>query len=207
LIYAFHFHLDDGYRLSIQGVLGGIVLLVIALLLWFRSLWDTTLAGNYVQGMVGFITMGFVTWVMLANFEPAGTYGTNRLTIYFIVPLIVGTITSLLMARTLHLYIMLLGGLGGLALGLWVLGWKTNLSVTSSYGRAILLTVLVVVFMLLAPAHPHIHKLGTALSASYILFMGLDIFFHTGFLYIFTATMDNNSNHGIIYIFGNEKKN
>lgn len=136
--------------------------------------------------------MGFVTWIMLANFEPHDTYGTNRLTIYFIVPLIVGVVASFFMYVTIQLYLMLLGGFGGLAFGLWILGWRDNLSITSGYGRATLLTILVVIFMLLSLYHHSMHKLGAALAGSYMLFMGLDIYIHTGFLYCFTTTLDPN---------------
>ncbi|CAO3677335.1 unnamed protein product [Rhizopus stolonifer] len=187
--------LNDGYYLTIQGVLGGIVLLVCGILLIFRGLWDRTLAGTHTQSLTGFITLGFITWVMLANFEPNGTYGTNRLTIYFIVPLVVGAVTTCFMFATIQLYLMLLGGLGGVAFGLWILGWKDNLSITSIYGRAILLSVLAVVFMLLSLYHHSMHKLGAALAGSYLFFMGLDIYLHTGFLYCFTTTLDSNHQH------------
>ncbi|KAG1445323.1 hypothetical protein G6F56_009956 [Rhizopus delemar] len=184
--------LNDGYYLTVQGVLGGIVLLICGILLIFRGLWDRTLAGTHTQNLTGFITLGFVTWIMLANFEPSGTYGTNRLTIYFIVPLVVGTLATCFMFVTIQLYLMLLGGLGGIAFGLWILGWKDNLSITSVYGRAILLSVLAAVFMLLSLYHHSMHKLGAALAGSYLFFMGLDIYLHTGFLYCFTTTLDSN---------------
>lgn len=182
-------------------MLGGIVLIVCGILLAFRSFWDRTSAGTGTQSLSGFVTMGFVTWVMLANFEPDHTYGTNRQTIYFIVPLVVGCVTSCFMSVTIQLYLMLVGGLGGLACGLWILGWKEDFAITSNYGRAILLTVLVVVFMVMSLYHCFWHKLGAAIAGSYIFFMGLDIYFHTGFLYCFTTVLDVN--HGMYMI---EKK-
>lgn len=191
--------LDDGYELSIQGVLAGIVLICCGLLLGTRSVWDGTPAGRRTQGLTGFVTFGFVTWVMLANFEPASTYGTNRYTIYFIVPLVVGAVSMCFMGVTIQLYLMLIGGLGGLAFGLWILGWKADLSITSDYGRAILLTVLVVVMMVLSLHSCVWHKLGAALAGPYIFFMGLDIYFHTGFLYCITTVVDNNPNHAHRY--------
>ncbi|CAO0797973.1 unnamed protein product [Mucor circinelloides] len=187
--------LDDGYSLSIQGVLGGIVLIVCGLLLACRPIWDRTPAGTRTQELAGFVTMGFVTWVMLANFEPEQTYGQNRQTIYFIVPFIVGLVVITCMSVTIQLYLMLIGGLGGLAFGLWILGWKDDLSITSNSGRAILLTVLVVVFMVLSLYSCFWHQLGAALAGSYIFFMGLDIYFHTGFNYCFTTTLDRNHEH------------
>lgn len=180
--------------MSIQGVLGGIVLIVCGLLLACRPMWDRTPAGTRTQELSGFVTMGFVTWVMLANFEPEQTYGQNRQTIYFIVPFIVGLVVITCMAVTIQLYLMLIGGLGGLAFGLWILGWKDDLSITSNSGRAILLTVLVVVFMILSLYSCFWHQLGAALAGSYIFFMGLDMYFHTGFNYCFTTTLDQN--HG-----------
>ncbi|KAI8991138.1 hypothetical protein BDF20DRAFT_903958 [Mycotypha africana] len=143
--------------------------------------------------------MGFVSWVMLANFEPSQTYGQNRLTIYFIVPLMVGFVVMFCMNYTIQLYLMLLGGLGGLAFGLWILGWKSDLAITSSWGRAVFLTVWVVVCMMLSLYSCFWHKMGAAVAGSYLFFMGLDIFFHTGFLYCITTTLDANPNHAHRY--------
>ncbi|GAN02507.1 hypothetical protein MAM1_0023c01951 [Mucor ambiguus] len=168
--------LDDGYNLSIQGVLGGIVLIVCGLLLACRPMWDRTPAGTRTQELAGFVTMGFVTWVMLANFEPEQTYGQNRQTIYFIVPFIVGLVVITCMAVTIQLYLMLIGGLGGLAFGLWILGWRDDLSITSNSGRAILLTVLVVVFMVLSLYSCFWHQLGAALAEhDYRMYRGVYI--------------------------------
>lgn len=182
--------------MSIQGVFAGMILICVGLLLATRSAWDFSPTGIHVQNLSGFTTLGFVTWVMLANFEPSQTYGTNRQTIYLIVPFIVGLVVIFCMAITYQLYLMLVGGLGALAFGLWILGWKDNLSITSEYGRAILLTVLVVVFMIMSLVHHRFHILGAALAGSYLFFMGLDIFFHTGFLYCITTALDKNPAHG-----------
>ncbi|KAI8139350.1 hypothetical protein BJV82DRAFT_626932 [Fennellomyces sp. T-0311] len=187
--------LDDGYELSIQGVLGAIIILICALLLWFRGLYSFKL----VQGLVGFITLGFIAWVLLANFEPAGTFGHNRWTIYLTVPIACGIVGILLMSCTLHMYLILLGGLGGLAAGLWVLGWRDHLSIQSDYGRAILLVILVVVGCTLAALDQFFHMMGTAITGAYMLMLGLDVFFHTGFTYCFTATLDSNPHHATEY--------
>lgn len=170
------------------------MLIVCGLLLACRPMWDRTPAGTRTQELSGFVTMGFVTWVMLANFEPEQTYGQNRQTIYFIVPFVVGLVVITCMSVTIQLYLMLIGGLGGLAFGLWILGWRDDLSITSNSGRAILLTVLVVVFMMLSLYSCFWHQLGAAIAGAYIFFMGLDIYFHTGFNYCFTTTLDRN--HG-----------
>lgn len=163
-------------------------------MLGVHSVWDRTAAGRNVQSLTGFITFGLITWIMLANFEPTASYGQNRLTIYFIVPFMVGLVSVCFMAVTIQLYLMLIGGLGALAFGLWILGWKDNLTITSTYGRTILLVVLVVAFMLLSLYSCFWVKLGAAFAGPYLFFMGLDIFFHTGFLYCFTTVLDIN--HG-----------
>lgn len=191
--------IDDGYNLSIQGVLAGIIMIVVGLMLGTRR-WDFTPTGSHTQNLIGFTTLGFVTWIMLANFEPEKTYGTNQQTIYLVVPFVVGMVFILCMPITYQLYLMLIGGLGALALGLWILGWKENLTITTEFGRAILLTVLVVVFMIMSLVHHFVHILGAALAGSYIFFMGLDMYFHTGFLYCITTTIDKNSNHSEYYI-------
>lgn len=190
--------LDDGYQLSIQGVIGSIILIGTALLLWLRG------AFYYFQtpatsGLVGFITLGLVTWVLLANLEPAGTYGTNRWTIYLVAPIASGFAGALILASCAWtpIPLMVLGGLGGLAAGLWVLGWRTGTSIHSNWGRAVLLVVLVIVGCLVAALDYLFHMLGTSMTGAYMLMLGLDVFFHTGFTYCFTTTLDQNPAHGI----------
>ncbi|KAI8976550.1 hypothetical protein BDB01DRAFT_702677, partial [Pilobolus umbonatus] len=135
---------------------------------------------------------GFITWVMLANFEPPSTYGYNRWTIYLVVPWVSGVLFALFMHATIHLYIMLLGGLGGLAFGLWVLGWSTGFTIDSVWGRGLFLSVLVIFSMFYSLYQSIGPILGTSIVGSYLLFMGLDVFFHTGFLYCFTTALDVN---------------
>ncbi|KAI9244711.1 hypothetical protein BDA99DRAFT_528908 [Phascolomyces articulosus] len=188
--------MDDGYELSIQGVLGGIIIILCALLLWFRAFLGLRLA----QGLVGFIIIAFIAWVLLSNFEPENTYGTNRWTLYLTVPVACGLVGGLLLMCALPmLYLISLGGLGGLAAGLWVLGWRTDLSIQSNWGRAILLVILVVVGCVFAALDVFFHMVGAALTGAYILFLGLDIYFHTGFTYCFIATLDANPHHDYSY--------
>lgn len=189
------FSADDGYNLSIQGVLGAIVIILAALGLWLRGHYDYA-SGSRCRALVGFITLGFVGWVLLANFEPEGTYGTNRWTIYLVVPFICGLLGALVMPCTLHLYLLLLGGLGGLAAGLWVLGWRDNLSIQSDWGRAVLLVLLCLVGCMLAGVDQFFHVMGASLTGSYMLILALDIFLHTGFTYCFLTTLDANPHHG-----------
>ncbi|KAJ8652568.1 hypothetical protein O0I10_011773 [Lichtheimia ornata] len=192
--------LDDGYQLSIQGVIGSIVLIGTALLLWLRG------AFYYFQtpatsGLVGFITLGLITWVLLANLEPAGTYGTNRWTLYLVAPIGCGLAGALILAccAWTPIPLMVLGGLGGLAAGLWVLGWRTGTSIQSNWGRAVLLVVLVILGCLIAALDYLFHMLGTSMIGAYMLMLGLDVYFHTGFTYCFTATLDQNPAHGNTY--------
>lgn len=148
------------------------------------------------QFLVGFVAAGLTGWILIANFEPEGTYGVNRQTVYLVVPIVCGLLGGLVMFCTLHLYMILLGGLGGLAAGLWVLGWRDGLTIQSDWGRAVLLVLLVLVGFVLAAMDPFFHMVAAALTGAYILMLGLDVFFHTGFTYCFTSTLDNNRYHG-----------
>lgn len=178
-------------------MIGSIVLIGTALLLWLRG------AFYYFQtpatsGLVGFITLGLITWVLLANLEPAGTYGTNRWTLYLVAPIGCGLAGALILAccAWTPIPLMVLGGLGGLAAGLWVLGWRTGTSIQSNWGRAVLLVVLVILGCLIAALDYLFHMLGTSMTGAYMLMLGLDVYFHTGFTYCFTATLDQNPAHG-----------
>jgi hypothetical protein len=188
--------LDDGYELSIQGVLAGIVLLLLGMGLWLRGFIDTT--GVLTRFVVGFVSFGLITWVMLANFESASTYGVNRWSLYLAVGVALGLLGGLLMCACdlIAVYAALLGGLGGLAIGLWILGWKDGLAITSAWGRALLLCLLALVGFLWAASSVNASILGSAFAGSYLIMLGLDMYFHTGFTYCATTVLDANPAHG-----------
>ncbi|ORX56991.1 hypothetical protein DM01DRAFT_314073 [Hesseltinella vesiculosa] len=186
--------LDDGYQLSVQGILAGIIFMVVGLLLWLRG-FDY---GRTIQHFTtGFTTFGLIAWVMLANFEPAATYGVNRWTIYLIVPTCIGFLGGLFIWGCDHLavYLSLLGAQGGIAIGLWVLGWRSGLSITSTWGQAVLLSILAGFGFIWGACHPIGSMMGSSFAGAYLLFIGLDFFFHTGFTYCAMTTLDANKNH------------
>lgn len=151
--------------------------------------------GTNARFVAGFIVMLFITWVLLTNFEPARTYGTYRWTIYLVVCVVIGAIGGLVIGCTFHLFLMVLSGLGALAFGLWLLGWKEDLLISTAWGRALFLSLLVLAGLVMAPLVWFAPIVGAAFAGAYIFMLGLDMFFHTGFMYGPMCTLDNNPNH------------
>ncbi|ORZ20672.1 hypothetical protein BCR42DRAFT_409258 [Absidia repens] len=168
--------------------------------LWLRGFIDST--GILTRFFVGFLSFAFIAWVMLANFEPASTYGVNRWSLYLAVVVALGLVGGLLfcLCDLIAVYAAMLGGLGGLAIGLWVLGWRDNLSITSAWGRAVLLCLLALVGFLWAAYSVNASILGSAFAGSYVLMLGLDVYFHTGFTYCATTVLDANPAHAHTYV-------
>ncbi|KAI9312849.1 hypothetical protein BX666DRAFT_1865287 [Dichotomocladium elegans] len=144
------------------------------------------------------VVLGFVSWLFLANFEPRSTYGTNSQTIYLLVPIACGLVGSCLMVCIVTpVTLMALGGLGGVAAGLWVLGWRDELTLHSDWARAVLLVILAVLGCTFSAIDYFFHMIGASFTGAYILMLALDIYFHTGFSYCFLATFDRNPAHGM----------
>ncbi|KAI9304311.1 hypothetical protein BJ944DRAFT_87539 [Cunninghamella echinulata] len=188
--------LDDGYELSIQGVLAGIILFLLGLALILRGIVDST--GTLTRFNIGFITFGFVTWVMLMNFEPASTYGINRWSLYLSVVVAIGLFGGLFVCSCdkIAAHVALLGGLGGLCFGLWILGWMDGLSIQVAWGRAILLCILTLFWFFLASYSIHFNVLASSMTGAYLLMLGFDVYFHTGFTYCVLTALDANPTHG-----------
>lgn len=185
---------DDGYVLTVHGVLLGIFLILTGLVLLLRVYHDGELGTN-ARFVSGFIAMALVTWVLLTNFEPARTYGTYRWTIYLVVCFGIGAIGGLIIGCTFHLFLMVLSGLGALAFGLWLLGWKDDLLIPSNWGRALFLSLLVLAGLVIAPMVWFAPIVGAAFCGAYLFMLGLDMFFHTGFMYALLCSLDTNPHH------------
>jgi hypothetical protein len=185
---------EDGYVLTVHGVLLGIFLLLTGLVLLLRVYHDGELGTN-ARFVSGFIAMALVTWVLLTNFEPAKTYGTYRWTIYLVVCFCIGALGGLIIGCTFHLFLMVLSGLGALAFGLWLLGWKSGLLISTNWGRALFLSLLVLGGLVMAPMVWFAPIVGAAFCGAYLFMLGLDVFFHTGFMYGLLCSLDTNPNH------------
>jgi hypothetical protein len=178
----------------VHGVLLGVAFLCIGLILLLRGYHEGEVGINS-RFIAGFVTMALVSWVLLTNFEPARTYGTYRLTIYLVVCFIIGIIGGLIISCTFHVFLMVLSGLGSLAFRLWLLGWRNDLLLTTTWGRALFLSLMVLAGLCITPLVWLAPGAGSAFAGAYIFMLGLDMFFHTGFMYGPICALDNNDNH------------
>lgn len=88
-------------------------------------------AGTCLHRYMGIfpLSLGLCTWVGMANTQPEGGFINNDITM-IVVPVGIGILGSILYAFFWNLTMYLVGGLGGLALGLFILCWREDLVIT-----------------------------------------------------------------------------
>ncbi|ORY91069.1 hypothetical protein BCR43DRAFT_498454 [Syncephalastrum racemosum] len=176
------------------GVAGAIfiVLGIYLMLFGFRSFRMTLVVS-------GFLTFGLCTWVGMANTQPEGGFINNDITM-IVVPVGIGILGSILYAFFWNLTMYLVGGLGGLALGLFILCWREDLVITQNVARACYL-VAISVFMACATffLERYVILFSTSFTGAYIFIVGIDFLVHTGYLAGIKRILDHNPLHEVTY--------
>ncbi|KAJ3042950.1 hypothetical protein HDV00_006257 [Rhizophlyctis rosea] len=169
---------DEGKHLIAQtGVLGGF-LIITGLMFNFlgHRLFRPTLF------LAGFYFFGVLGYMLMINIEPATGYGTNRDTILLVSALVFGVLGGGLAICFWKLALGLLGALGGFALGLFILSWKTGGLLDSGAPRTAFLIVMsifgVVIIYFFQKA---VIIVATSVLGSYGVLLGADVFIGTGF--------------------------
>ncbi|KAK9763171.1 hypothetical protein K7432_010403 [Basidiobolus ranarum] len=128
----------------------------------------------------GFVTVGFVAYIVCYKIAPPTT--SSKATIYLVVSIISGIIGGLLFACLWKLGLIAIGGLGGFALSMLILSLKDGLLISNSTARYIFIAVFVIIgMMLILFFEKPLLILGTAITGSYSLVVGIDYFARTGF--------------------------
>ena len=76
--------------------------------------------------LAGFYFFGVLGYMLLINIEPASGFGENRDTILLVAAIVFGLLGGLMSICFWKLALAVLGALGGFALGLFILSFKTG---------------------------------------------------------------------------------
>jgi len=170
-----------------EGAILGVLLIIGGLILTFFGyrLMDLVLF------LTGFYVGGLVSYIILINESPAGGYANW---VIIVVVVLVGLVVGLLTLCLWRLGVVLLGGLLGLCLGLWILTWQPGGLISSETGQIIFLTVLALVCGVLTLVFMKpVLIIGTAIVGAYSFITGVDVFAHTGFTVAAYQFLNRNS--------------
>ncbi|KAI9268277.1 hypothetical protein BDA99DRAFT_505358 [Phascolomyces articulosus] len=169
-----------------MGVAGSILIIF--------GLYLTTLGVHMLRptlGIVGFLTFGTLTWIGLANSRPDGGYSNDPITM-ITVPAGLGILGATCYIILERYTACLIGGLGGLALGLYICSWQANHVITQDVVRACFLAVLPLFMTALTFMTQHYVLLfSTALAGSFTFIIGIDFLTHTGYLSGIKGVLDH----------------
>jgi hypothetical protein len=164
-------------QISSEAIVFGVLLIVSGLVLAFFGY----RLFNFILFLAGAYTGGLIAYIIVINTEPSGGYA-NRDVIIIVAVLIVALITGLLTLCIWRLGLTLIGGLAGIALGMFILSWVSGGVIQSEVGRIVFLTLLALLGAIVI--HFFVRPLliaGTAIIGAFSFIVGVDIFAQTGF--------------------------
>ncbi|KAI8088654.1 uncharacterized protein BX664DRAFT_331025 [Halteromyces radiatus] len=185
-----------GSSISVAQGFTGIVLIIIGLylgLFGYRFFRPT-------MGLVGFIFIASMTWIGLANNEPAMGYPHPEI-VYICVSIGLGIIGAIAFMFMFNVALYFVGAVAGLFLAVFIMSWRESLVIQVKVAR-ICFTVGMGVVLAFAVylLECYIVILSTAFLGAYLFIMGLDFFAHTGFVNAWRLLFDSNPNHYNAYI-------
>lgn len=130
--------------------------------------------------IAGFAVFSMVGYIALIRFEPANGYSYRESVLLFSA-LAIGLVGALLAVFIFKIGIALLGALGGSAIAVFVLSFKSGGVIQSDFGRGIFIALLALIGAGLCQIleKPAVIIL-TSFAGSFLFFMGIDIFAKTG---------------------------
>ncbi|KAI7850987.1 hypothetical protein BDC45DRAFT_467766 [Circinella umbellata] len=165
-----------GHSVSVHAVVLSIILFVAGAYLCFVG----GVHQHFTMFIVGFLVGANVAYIVLSNAKQ--DYGENTQTILLVVSIIAGVLVGAILSCCFFLAVYLLGGVLGYLLALWLLAWDDGGLITTSWGRAILIIVFVIVgIVLIAFFERTIIVIATAFIGSFLVFFGIDLYVQTGF--------------------------
>ncbi|KAJ3417003.1 hypothetical protein HDV05_007485 [Chytridiales sp. JEL 0842] len=165
------------YQLNAQqGILGFIAIGIgfFFLIMGFK-LWKPTIF------LAGLVAAGSLTYLIMIRLEPGGGYA-NRDTVLLATSLGVGIVGGFIMLCLRKLGLAAVGGIGGYALSLFILGFQSYGLIQSGVGRAIFIGIVIIICILLVFfIEKHVVIISTSLAGAYLVIFGIDMYAHVGF--------------------------
>ncbi|KAG2218714.1 hypothetical protein INT45_002422 [Circinella minor] len=149
--------------------------------------------------VAGFLTFGLITWVGMTNSQTMDGYTNDPVTI-MAVPAGLGILGAILYAFFWNISIYLVGGMGGLVFGLFILCWREDLVITQVVPRACFLVAISLFFAgVVFFAERYLVLFATSFTGSFIFIVGIDFLTHTGYIAGLKSILDQNSLHRVKY--------
>ncbi|KAJ2455684.1 hypothetical protein EV183_000531 [Coemansia sp. RSA 2336] len=161
-----------------SGIVAGVVLIVVGL---FFNFFGYRLVKVLIF-LAGFCVVGGL--VLYAEYKIRAPLEDEkgRQLWYLAIAAILGAVAGGILLFVYKVGVAFVGALGGFALASWILGMQSGGVIHSDVGRALFIAAFVVVGMIAALVlqRPAL-IIASAIWGSYILFVGIDCFVHTGF--------------------------
>jgi Domain of unknown function (DUF4203) len=157
-----------GSYLNGQSIVAGILLILAGIAVTFFGfrLFKPCLA------IAGFLLFTMIGYIILTRVEPSGGYA-NRDTVLLLGPLAIGLIGALLSLKLVRFGISVIGALGGAALALFILSWKSDGLISSEAGRIIFICLCAVIGSLVIHwFEKPVVIVSTSMLGSYLTFNG-----------------------------------
>ncbi|KAK9713050.1 hypothetical protein K7432_006734 [Basidiobolus ranarum] len=163
-----------------QKIISGVLLILVGFAFCFfgRRLVKVTIF------LAGFVFFAGLAFIVLANISPISTDNTSKSWIFLAVSIVAGLIGGYLLICLFKVGLTFVGALGGFALSMIILSLKDNMLIPSNAGRIIFVVVFVVIGAVsILFLEKHILIWSSAITGSYAMVVGVDVFVKTGLYY------------------------
>ncbi|KAI9308307.1 hypothetical protein BJ944DRAFT_254612 [Cunninghamella echinulata] len=148
---------------------------------------------------MGFLLFGLLTWIALTNCQPSEGYINDHITM-IVVPAGLGVLGGILFVIFWNIGIYLVGAIGGLGLGLFILCWKQDLVITSIIARpCFLVGMSIVVGAITFFVETYVILFSTSFIGAFIFIIGVDVLARTGYVAGIRSILDRNPLHVVFY--------
>ncbi|KAI7898101.1 uncharacterized protein BX663DRAFT_526222 [Cokeromyces recurvatus] len=152
--------------------------------------------------VMGLLTFGSITWIVLANCKPEAGYSRDSITM-IVVPVGVGVIGGLVYYFIWSLAMYLIGAFGGFLFATFICCWKDDFLIINIIGRycfigGFALVCAIIVYFAIRP----VMLLTTSFVGAYIFMFGVDCLARTGFIAGPEALYNHNPRNLVQYQLG-----
>ncbi|KAI8830846.1 hypothetical protein BC829DRAFT_121652 [Chytridium lagenaria] len=165
-------------RITLGGILAGIIAIIFGLFIWSMGfkLYKPTIF------VIGTLIGTIIGYTILTRAEPGERYAVREVVLLF-GSIAIGLVFGIGLLFLRKLSVIMLGGLGGYFLGMFVLGLRPGTTIEQGWGRAIFLVILAIVGLVIGISGGKVFIIAvTAFIGAYGVVFGIDCFANTGFV-------------------------
>ncbi|ORX79800.1 hypothetical protein K493DRAFT_308475 [Basidiobolus meristosporus CBS 931.73] len=132
--------------------------------------------------VAGFFFFAGLSLFLAEKIQPTAEGDSGRAWLHLGISCAIGIIGGLLLLCLWKLGLVLIGGLGGFALAMFILSLKSGMLISSGTPRIIFIVAMVLVGMIIILFfEKHVVIICTAITGAYVFVIGIDHFVKTGF--------------------------